>query len=190
MGSRLLGRSQGRPGDSGRIARQTGDCRHTGEEDCMFMEVLLGVKIAPEGSRLFGGACFLHKIKTGTSSRRWRSVARGYWRSLHKTKLAAASPFHCCLVSPGSKKAFVRAFRTMLTNGVSPMRETRSVTAITRVCNSRGSHNSDCISPCSVPGFWSVLDTLFNYRRISSKPSRTGKERGLNAPLHRFLSRG
>ena len=36
----------------------------------------------------------------------------GCWRSLYLTKLAAASPFLCCLVSPGSKLAFLRAFRT------------------------------------------------------------------------------
>jgi len=48
-----------------------------------------------------------------------------------QTKLAAASPFHCCLVSPGSKRAIVHALRTMLTNGVSPMRTPRSVMAVT-----------------------------------------------------------
>jgi hypothetical protein len=58
---------------------------------------------------------YYHKIKMGASSRHWRSVVRSYWCSLHKTKLAAASPFHCRLVSPGSKKAFLRALRTMLT---------------------------------------------------------------------------
>ena len=57
---------------------------------------------------------------------------RSYWRSL-RTKLAAASPFHCCLVSPGSKKAFLRALRTMLTTGVSPKFEIRSVIAVTGV---------------------------------------------------------
>jgi len=57
---------------------------------------------------------------------------RSYWRSL-RTKQAAASPFHCCLVSPGSKKAFLRALRTMLTTGVSPKFEIRSVIAVTGV---------------------------------------------------------
>jgi len=42
--------------------------------------------------------------ESGTSSRRWRSVARGYWRSLYTTRLAAASPFHSQLVSPGSRE--------------------------------------------------------------------------------------
>jgi hypothetical protein len=50
-----------------------------------------------------------------------------------QTKLAAASPFHCCLVSPGSKRTFVHALRTMLTNEVSPMRKMHSVTAVTMV---------------------------------------------------------
>jgi len=50
-----------------------------------------------------------------------------------QTKLVAASPFHCCLVSPGSKKTFLRAFRTMLTSGVSPIWKQHSVTAITGV---------------------------------------------------------
>ena len=49
------------------------------------------------------------------------------------TKLAAASPFHNRFVSPGSKRAFLRAFRTMLTNGVSPIRKCRTVTAVTWV---------------------------------------------------------
>ncbi len=57
---------------------------------------------------------------------------RSYWRSL-RTKLAAASPFHCCLVSPGSKRTFLRALRTMLTTGVSPKFEIRSVIAVTGV---------------------------------------------------------
>ena len=50
------------------------------------------------------------------------------------TRLAAASPFHCYLVSLGSKRAFVRAFRTLLTNEVSRIRINRTVTAITRLC--------------------------------------------------------
>jgi len=33
--------------------------------------------VAPEALALNN-----HKIKTGTSSRHWRSVVRGYWRSL------------------------------------------------------------------------------------------------------------
>jgi len=64
-------------------------------------------EIASEGSLRFGGACECTRQGNtlGTSSRHWRSVARGYWWSLHKTKQAAASPFHCCLVSPGSRAA-------------------------------------------------------------------------------------
>jgi hypothetical protein len=50
------------------------------------------------------------------------------------TKQAAASPFHGYFVSPGSKRAFVHALRTMLTTGVSPIQECRSVTAVTGVC--------------------------------------------------------
>ena len=51
-----------------------------------------------------------------------------------QTKLAAASPFHGYFVSPGSKRAFLAALRTMLTNEVSPMRKVHSVTVITMVC--------------------------------------------------------
>jgi len=40
-----------------------------------------------------------------TSGRYWRSVVRDHWQSLYKTKLAATSPFHGYLVSPGSKRA-------------------------------------------------------------------------------------
>jgi len=51
-----------------------------------------------------------------------------------QTKLAAASPFHGYFVSPGSKKAFLLALRTMLTNGVSRIRKARSVTNVTQEC--------------------------------------------------------
>jgi hypothetical protein len=50
------------------------------------------------------------------------------------TKLAAASPFHGHFVSPGSKRTFLLALRTMLTTGVSPMCEVRTVTAVTPPC--------------------------------------------------------
>jgi hypothetical protein len=77
-------------------------------------------------------------MMTGTSSRHWRSVARGHWRSLHLTRVAASSPFHNSLVSPGSKGGLVLlAARTMLTIGVSPMSRTWSVTAVTRQCGKR-----------------------------------------------------
>jgi hypothetical protein len=56
---------------------------------------------------------------------------RDYWQS-PSTKLAAASPFRCYLVSHGSKRTFLRALRTLVTNGVSPMSTVRSVTAVTR----------------------------------------------------------
>jgi hypothetical protein len=51
-----------------------------------------------------------------------------------QTKLAAASPFHCCLVTTGSKRAFVLAPEPMLTIEVSPMKKSGSVTAITQFC--------------------------------------------------------
>ena len=92
-----------------------------------------GRKIAPEGYLLFGGAC-LSQVKVGDQ---WPALEVGSTRPLVipiQTKLAAASPFHCCLVSPGSKKAFVHAVRTMLTNGVSRILGWRSVTAVTTVC--------------------------------------------------------
>jgi hypothetical protein len=57
---------------------------------------------------------------------------RDYWQSL-STKLAAASPFRCYLVSHGSKRGILlAALRTMVTNGVSPMLWVRSVTTVTR----------------------------------------------------------
>lgn len=49
------------------------------------------------------------------------------------TKLAAASPFHGHFVSPGSKRAFLLALRTLLTIEVSPIRKIRSVTTVTGV---------------------------------------------------------
>jgi hypothetical protein len=51
-----------------------------------------------------------------------------------QTKLAAASPFHCCLVTTGSKRAFVLALEPMLTIEVSLKRESGSVTAVTLFC--------------------------------------------------------
>jgi hypothetical protein len=80
----------------------------------LFAGGIQKIKITSEGNRRFGGACrsLTHKIMTGASSRRWRSVACGHWRSLYSTKLAAASPVHCRLVSSGSRSAFLRALRT------------------------------------------------------------------------------
>jgi hypothetical protein len=78
-----------------------------------------GKKIASEGNLRLGGACrsIRHKIKTGTSSRHWRSVVSGYWRSLYKTKLAAASPFLCCLVVVRLKDGLLACHRTNDDNG-------------------------------------------------------------------------
>jgi len=44
----------------------------------MFMEAVLGKKTPPKDN-FSSEALYKNKIITGTSSRRWRSVARGYW---------------------------------------------------------------------------------------------------------------
>jgi hypothetical protein len=64
----------------------------------------------------------------------WSALEVGRARPLAipiQTKLAAASPNLGQFVSPGSKRAYVLAFRTMLTGGVSPMSRVRSVSAVT-----------------------------------------------------------
>jgi hypothetical protein len=72
---------------------------------------------------------------TSRSGDQWLALEVGSAQPLAipRTKQAAASPFHCRLVSSGSKKANLRALRTMLTNGVSPKFEKRSVIAVTGV---------------------------------------------------------
>jgi hypothetical protein len=43
-----------------------------------------GHKKSPPEDDFSSEALAFHKIEAGTSSRRWRSVARGYWQSLYK----------------------------------------------------------------------------------------------------------
>lgn len=64
----------------------------------------------------------------------------------YETKLAAASPFHCCFVSPGSKRTFLRVPRTMLTNSVSRISVMGSVMTITQVHILRGNRIDDGVS--------------------------------------------
>jgi hypothetical protein len=56
-----------------------------------------------------------------------------------QTKQAAASPFHGYFVPIDSKKAILLAFRALLTNGVSPTKFKRSVTAVTKKCGNLSS---------------------------------------------------
>jgi hypothetical protein len=53
--------------------------------------------------------------KLGTNSQQWRSGSARPLAIPIQTKLAAASPVHGYLVSPGSKRTFLLVFRTMLT---------------------------------------------------------------------------
>jgi hypothetical protein len=71
--------------------------------------------------------------KVGASSRHWRSVARDYWRSLHKRgelRLPLSTAASC---RPALREVFLTASRTMLTTGVSRNLRSHSVTAVTRV---------------------------------------------------------
>jgi hypothetical protein len=86
------------------------------------------------------------------------------------TKQAAASPFHGYFVSPGSKRVFLLALRTMLTIGVSPMWIRRSVTAVTGVCD-LFPHDADAANEPSLSP-----QLLFNLDQGSS-PCRFDKPR-------------
>ena len=56
------------------------------------------------------------------------------------TKLAAASPFHCCLVPPAQRNLLTSS-RTLVTNEVSPNFNLRSVTAVTGLCGIPGAEH-------------------------------------------------
>ena len=92
-------------------------------------------KIASEGLLRFGGACMKQDSKVGCQ---WPALEVGSARPLTiptQTRLAAASPFHGCLVSPGSKRGY-------LLLPPEPCRQmeflyickAHSVTAVTPVC--------------------------------------------------------
>src|SRR5581483_4172808 len=90
-------------------------------------------KFASEGILRFGGACIRQDSKLGASSRHWRSVARDYWRSLHKRgelRLPLSTAASCL---PAPERLFTAAPRTMSTSGVSPMLASDSVMAVTGV---------------------------------------------------------
>ena len=59
----------------------------------------------------------------------------------YTNEVSCGFPFHGFPVSPDSKKAFLLAFRTMVTNGVCPRSRVRSVIAVTRTGASKSHHD-------------------------------------------------
>ena len=91
-------------------------------------------KIASKGKLRFGGACIeLLQDQAGTSSRHWRSVVRGYWRSLYKRSQPRLPLSTAASCRPAQRRPSCCS-RTMLTIEVSRKFLLGSVTAVTGLC--------------------------------------------------------